>query len=83
MKEILIWSAVFLSAALHEILCVFWVHASERGQMFRAALYSSLCGTVGFFGLYFALDEFWRALVLIPGYGVGTGMAVWFKRRFM
>lgn len=73
--------AVLIFAALTEIACVFWVHYSERGDAFKAALLSATAATVAYLAYFFTLPDIHRVVALAAGYGLGAWIGVKIKSK--
>jgi hypothetical protein len=71
----------FFGGALYEASCVAWVHYSETGDAFRAALVSMLVAACTVVGVVESIRNIIAAPFFIFGYGIGTYIAVSFKNR--
>ncbi len=71
----------FVAGMVYEWGCVFWVHSSERGNVFMAALTGAIIALCQVTGLIDAIHGFWPAVSLIMGYGFGSGTAVFTKNQ--
>ncbi len=74
-------AAVFMSGALYECVCVFWVHYSERNEAAKTSLFSMLAAFFTVFGIEESVKDNLAALMFILGYGAGTFVAVKAKDR--
>ena len=72
---------VFLSGAVIECACVFWVHFSERGRALATAFCSMCIGTAQVFGIGESVHDWHYGPYFVLGYGAGTAVAVWGKSR--
>jgi hypothetical protein len=76
---ILLAIGTFLSGAVYEATCVFWVHFSERGRPFKTGLFSMLAATAEVCGIGASVHDWWLAPFFIVGYGTGTVIAIKLK----
>lgn len=72
----------FISGAVYEAARALWVHFTERGHPFRAALFSMVVATCQIVGISEALYIHSAALCFIFGYGVGSFTATTVKARW-
>jgi hypothetical protein len=66
----------FLSGALYELGCVFWVHHSEKGHAVRTAMWSMLCATCQVLGIGQSVTHMISAPFFVLGYGFGSWLGV-------
>lgn len=78
---ILLAVATFLSGALYESGCVFWVHFSEKGRPVATAVCSMLVAVAQVFGIGESVRDVRLAPFFVAGYGFGTWSAVAWKSR--
>lgn len=74
---------VFLSGALIECACVFWVHFSERGRAGATALCSMSIALAEVFGIGESIRHGLVTVAYVLGYGLGTYGAVRWKERML
>ncbi len=80
---ILLALGTFLSGAVYEATCVFWVHFSERGKPFKTGMISMLTATAEVCGIVASVHDWWLAPFFIVGYGSGTVIAIYLKQRWL
>lgn len=68
--------AAFISGALYELGCVFWVHNSEKGNAIRTAMWSMLCATCQVLGIGQSVTHMIAAPFFVLGYGFGSWLGV-------
>ena len=77
------WLAIcaFLSGALYEMGCVFWVHYSEAGRARPAVGWSMFNAIVTIAGTEAFLTGWVPRVAFVLGFGTGTYFAIRLKRR--
>ncbi len=83
MGNICLLLLTFLCGAAYECGCVFWVHYSEKGRTVPAIVWSCFNALVTVIGLGEALHRPLFIAVYVIGFGVGTGLAIEVKRRWL
>lgn len=71
----------FICGAAYEAGCVWWVHHSEAGNKLSASAWSCFNALVTIIGVEGFLSSRWCAGAYVLGYGVGTFVAMSFKRK--
>lgn len=70
----------FVSGAVSEALCVFWISASQRGDAILAAILSMLYALAIERGVGEAIHTLPGEVAFILGFGFGTFVAVYLKK---
>ena len=72
---------VFTSAALLDIVYVFWFTSVSEKKPWKAALSSVFIGICGMFGTLNVVGNHWMAIPYLLGLGFGTIAGMELKRR--
>lgn len=73
----------FFCGAAYECGCVFWVHYSEKNEIWKAVVWSCFNALVTVIGLGEALNKPLFIAAYVVGFGVGTWLAIKIKARWM
>ncbi len=81
MSTVLACIAAFISGAIFELGCVFWVHNSEAGNPKKTAMWSMLNATCEVVGIGESIRNPAVAPFFIAGYGFGSWLGVRMAKR--
>lgn len=79
MNPNLAYFLTFISGALYEFGCTFWVHYAESNRIFLAVIWSMFNAIVTIIGTEGFLINWKHKVLFILGFGTGTGFAIMMK----